>query len=416
MTRAVIYRRVSTQGQAGEDRYSLQEQETKCRAYCENQGYEVVEDFAEKHTGAEFDERPRLSELREMARRGLLDVVVATNFDRISRNQIHQHVILYQLGLYDVTLELTEEHFEDDADGDLQRTLKGYFAQMEREKTRDRTMRGKRQRVREGLIIPGNSPLYGYLWADKRKSRYIINPKTAPIVQRIWNESASGTSIRRIADSLTADGIPTPKDSFRLANGKTPHGEAWARTTVRNVLTTPAYYGQHSAFRMDYTKRRRDRDPISGVVTKVREVHEREIDQGRIALPDSAPQLVSEELARIVRERLANNKLAASRNNKYPEQSLLRGGYAKCGLCGGNLIADYTGPKRADNTRAGIYKCSRSVRRTNTGERACPGVRMMQVELDSMVWEDILTLLRNPDYLMKEMRRYMDAHDTDNSH
>ena len=105
-------------------------------------------------TGADLDERPKLTELREMVSQGLLDVVVATNFDRLSRDQIHQAVILHELNRHKVGVELTEESFENDANGRLVRNLAGYFAEVEREKLRDRTMRGKRQRVKQGLMMP----------------------------------------------------------------------------------------------------------------------------------------------------------------------------------------------------------------------------------------------------------------------
>jgi DNA invertase Pin-like site-specific DNA recombinase len=39
MTRAAIYRRVSTQRQAQDDRFSLDDQLERCKQWCEDKGY-----------------------------------------------------------------------------------------------------------------------------------------------------------------------------------------------------------------------------------------------------------------------------------------------------------------------------------------------------------------------------------------
>jgi len=76
-------------------------------------GYEVVCVFKEVHTGAELDERPEMSKLREMIRRRDVDVLVAVVLDRLARNQNHLEVLLYDAGKYHVRIELTEEQNED---------------------------------------------------------------------------------------------------------------------------------------------------------------------------------------------------------------------------------------------------------------------------------------------------------------
>jgi site-specific DNA recombinase len=162
MVRAAIYRRVSTVKQSREDGFSLSEQSEKTHAWCDSRGYDIIADFEEVYSGAELVTRPKINQLLDMVQRQQVDVVVLTALDRLSRDQIHQTVILYRIEEYGARIELTEETFEDSPQGKLMRTFAGFFAEMERQKILERTVRGKRQRVREGLMIPGKLPLYGY--------------------------------------------------------------------------------------------------------------------------------------------------------------------------------------------------------------------------------------------------------------
>ena len=62
MKRAAIYVRVSTSRQAERD-LSLPDQIAQCRAYCERQGWEVVEIFSEPGASALDDDRAVFQEM-----------------------------------------------------------------------------------------------------------------------------------------------------------------------------------------------------------------------------------------------------------------------------------------------------------------------------------------------------------------
>jgi DNA invertase Pin-like site-specific DNA recombinase len=46
--RAVIYARVNTETQAGDDKVSIEQQLTDCQALCESQGFEIIGIFEDK--------------------------------------------------------------------------------------------------------------------------------------------------------------------------------------------------------------------------------------------------------------------------------------------------------------------------------------------------------------------------------
>ena len=52
--------------------------------------------------------------------------------------------------------------------------MKAFAAEVEGQKITERTHRGRRSRLAAGRPHPGIRPLYGYCWADERKTRLVI--------------------------------------------------------------------------------------------------------------------------------------------------------------------------------------------------------------------------------------------------
>ena len=101
--RCALYVRVSSVGQ--EVGYSLETQVARCSAYAQEHGFTVVSIFRDVHTGAEWRERPGLSQLREAVRRSEIDVVVAFALDRLSRKQAHVAILADEIAQAGVRLE-----------------------------------------------------------------------------------------------------------------------------------------------------------------------------------------------------------------------------------------------------------------------------------------------------------------------
>src|SRR5258706_2125814 len=106
-----------------------------------------------------------------------------------------------------IIAQLVDEEYEDTAVGRFLRNTKGFMNELEREGIRERTSNGRKRRVREGKMMPGPLPLYGYAFADVHKTAYILDPYTAPIIQRIFADVAAGKTLERIKLELTREGI-----------------------------------------------------------------------------------------------------------------------------------------------------------------------------------------------------------------
>ena len=83
MTKVVIYARVSTQGQ------DYERQLSELRAYADKMGYEIVEEFCEKVSGAKMvAEREALSELLVYVEAHKVDKVLIYECSRLSRRAV----------------------------------------------------------------------------------------------------------------------------------------------------------------------------------------------------------------------------------------------------------------------------------------------------------------------------------------
>ncbi|CAA9293540.1 MAG: site-specific recombinases [uncultured Chloroflexi bacterium] len=385
--RAALYPRVSSKGQE-EEGTSLGTQEQRCREYAAQRGYVVDEEhvYREVHTGTELWERPQLAKMREAVRRRDVDVVVAFAIDRLSRDPVHMGVIITEADHAGVAVEFVSEPLDNSPEGQLIRFVRGYAAKVEHEKIRERSMRGRRARVVSGKLLPGARPLYGYRFTADRAA-YEVDESTAPIVRRMFAAVAAGQTLRAIAASLTADGVPTPMRAARPTDGAASSNLYWFPSSVRWVLTNPTYTGQASGLRFVRSK------GANGVKTlMLRPVQE------QIALPDgTVPPLIDVGLFQAVQERLRLNRERASRNNRQPEEALLRGGYIRCGHCE-YVMQVLRAATPAQNT---VYRCSRGAK-----VRGACSVHGMSVHLlDAVVWGKVAHILTNPDVIATELRR-----------
>src|SRR5687767_15124904 len=222
-TRAAIYVRVSSAGQE-EDGTSLVTQETGCRRFVAERGH-VLDGrhvYVEVHSGSELWERPKLSALREAVRRREVDVVVAYAIDRLSRDPVHLGVILSEAEHAGVTVEFVTEPLDNSPEGQLIRFVKGYAARVEREKARERTLRGKHARVSSGKVHSHGPELYGYR-RDKARGVRVIHEPEAAVVRRIFRWVAEGVPIRSVVRRLNDEGIPSPSaGKLRFRDGRSP--------------------------------------------------------------------------------------------------------------------------------------------------------------------------------------------------
>lgn len=368
---AIIYTRVSTERQEKEATAESQEREAK--AFAKAKQLTIARIAREQHTGAEMHERPVLSQVREAIRNREIDTLICHSVDRLSRDAAHLMILYDECERAGVKMEFVTEEFDTTPEGKLMLSVKGFVAEVERLKIRERTMRGRRQRVERGKLINASTPLYGYS-QDKETSARTIKPEEARIVRRIWDEAKAGFGTVAIAERLNAESIPCPAVGKRVfKNGQQP---LWRKSSIRRILREPAYAGMSVAFRWARSKKRDVKYAL----------HEQPIETW-ITLPDSlTPAIVEreefDEMQALIMERKAGD---VARNQLRP--CLLRG-LIFCARCDRRRIPDFSSYS---------YRCGS--RYSGAGRCGSSSTPMKMVE--RWAWEQFVGEINQPDWLQQ---------------
>jgi len=142
---------VSTRQQA-EDGSSLDSQEVACRRLAASQGFTVTQVFKEDFPGTELA-RPLLDQLRA-ASVGTYAAVYCYATDRLSRSPVHWRSSLRNARSARCA-RVRHGAAGLIAEGQLLTFVRGWAAQLEREKIKDRTVRGKAARMASGRLPQG---------------------------------------------------------------------------------------------------------------------------------------------------------------------------------------------------------------------------------------------------------------------
>ena len=97
--------------------------------FIKEKGYEVVYTFSETYSGLTL-ERPKLSEMRELARNDEIDVIVVYCLDRLSRDPTHGVIITQEFEKTQVSLEAVIETVDSSELGKLISYIRGFFSKL----------------------------------------------------------------------------------------------------------------------------------------------------------------------------------------------------------------------------------------------------------------------------------------------
>lgn len=237
--KGALYLRVSSEEQAARG-HGIGYQREECRNKAWEMGCTQIVEYADEGESGSVLARPALDDLRRDLPSGDIDLVIAWDPDRLSRNLVQQLVITEEIERHS---RLVFVRFERDnsPEGQLFYQLRGAIAQYEREKIRERTAAGRRQKARSGRLPFAFEP-YGYRY-NSENATLVIDQDEALVVQRVFEDYTTlRCSLSGLARDLTAEGIPTRRGA----------GE-WHRQTIRQILSNPVYKGVYYANRRDMT-------------------------------------------------------------------------------------------------------------------------------------------------------------------
>lgn len=250
-----LYLRISADDGNVGDSMSIDGQRDMLAAYVQDhpelREWEIVEFSDDGYSGTSF-ERPGITRLLELVRRGKVNGIIVKDFSRFGRNYIEVGDYLEQIFPFLGVRFISVNDAFDSAKagcvaGDLNIAFKNlihdYYA---------KDISGKLRAVwhlkkeRGEYISP--IALFGYDKDKNDKHRLVIDEKAAAIVRRVFALILTGNGTGQAARILNSEGVPTP-GAYKRMNGwkcnghKLSENNPWTATTVYNIIRDVRYTG-----------------------------------------------------------------------------------------------------------------------------------------------------------------------------
>ena len=347
-----IYTRVSTDDQKING-ISLENQVARGKELALRLGckYKVFSDPGMSGT-IPFNERPGLLSLINEMVDGKIQILFATDLDRISRNSIDSLTIknlikASKTKFYDLRGEIDLL----DINQDLLVNIRLSLAEYEALRTGMRIKEVLERNVINGKVLGG--PLIAFGYTKDENKMMIIDKGEAEIVKLIYKLSLEGNGTKMIASILNEKKIPTKRGRTKTGNTLLVKGEKkthfiWRDAVVYKILTNPIYMGVRMYKEKKYT----------------------------------CPAIVDENTFMLVKEKLSKRNYFKNTTNKY---DYLLKGLIICPVCKGRFF----GHKR-ENGKDNAYVCNSK----RYGGEFC-GNRGISIDyLDNLVIENMNNLLK----------------------
>jgi DNA invertase Pin-like site-specific DNA recombinase len=326
--RAAGYCRTSGEGQR--DNTSIPRQKEAIAAFCKGNGWRPPEFYVDEcKSGAKFAGRDAFKRMVSDATAGRLDVLVPYDAKRFGRDGVDIMSTAKMLrATFGVFVVDTRGQFDNrDHRNVLRNFVEAGVSESERLTIMERTLGGRIQRARDGLLWCNNPPVgRQFTPAGKQSGRWSLS-ELGVTLGALLARYASGESLNNLCREY---GLPKGSVIRNVHNGQ--------------LAGRPYVAVFHS--------------PEIGIVNL------------RVEVP-AVPQVITPELERRVLDRLTHNRTW----NKQCLRKYLLSGFVRCAICEASLTAEQ---------RRGVtyYRHHRTAARRGCGFRSIPGGAMEAPVLD----------------------------------
>lgn len=288
---AIAYYRFSSHSQ---NEASIDQQREAAQDYAAAKGFTIVKEYEDRAISGTTEKRPGYQRMLSEVDKIKPAALILWKTDRLGRDRYDLAIAKKTIRDAGCRIHYLAETIPDDSpnSGVIEAVLEAYAASYPYH-LRENVIRGMRYNAENGLY--NGHKLLGYA-VDETK-HYIIDPETAPVVQRIFADYASGKRIKDIIDELNGQGI------------RTIRGTQFTVNSLRRILQNRTYIGVYRF--------------------------------SDIEIKDAIPPLVSEEMFDRVQARFAENKRKGAQiANGVDEDSAPRywlTGHLFCGHCGESM-------------------------------------------------------------------------------
>jgi site-specific DNA recombinase len=374
--------RVSTTGQA-EGGFSLESQKQLLREIAARNNYSPYEEILEDdgYSGDNWD-RPAIKRGLQLLKSGAVRALAWMTVDRFARDSPGGRAYIEQV------LKLKGElvfgdigKYSGDVNFRFMLDMKLVISEHEKRTIAERTTRGTRQKISQGLIHTSYAP-YGYRKTEacgKRASeaQFAIDEAQGKVVRDVFRSADDGLSLRAIVRDLIDRGVAPPRVK-------------WNATIIGSMLSNPVYLGM-----WHYNKRHvvepetiRSEKPRHRTKTTSQK---RDPSEWSAGIP--IPAIIAD---RVLFDRVAKRMRENKQNYSGPksDRALLRS-LVWCGKCGTRFSCVVR------QTGQAYYRCTNRDR--VTGEWYCHEKSVRADALEDVVWKAMVDTLSDPAQLKAKL-------------
>ena len=246
-----LYVRVSTERQSEIKDGSLDTQTDRLKQYISfrkkstqsdikhQDKWKISEVYREEGKSGKNTERPALQKLLSDIKSGLINTVLCTKIDRITRSLVDFYKLNEIFTKHNVDFISLEENFDTSTPmGKAMLKMTLVWAELEREQTSARTKEKMLWRAQQGLWNGGQ--ILGYDLIDKKLA---VNKNEAKLVNLMFNKYLELGSVLKVVEHLNEHGYRTKEYISRRRNAKRG-GNKFFNQYISHVLKNRIYLGQ----------------------------------------------------------------------------------------------------------------------------------------------------------------------------
>ena len=223
-TIGVIYARYSSAGQRDE---SIEGQLRDCYAFAERYGITIITEYCDRALTGTSDKRPEFQRMIRDSTKGIFSVVITWKNDRFARSRYDSAIYKHKLKQNGVRVLYAKESIPDGPEGIILESVMEGFAEYYSANLSQNVKRGNYDSALKRQTL-GQS-VYGLRAGPDKK--WELDPETAPVVKRIFEEYAAGKRAVDIYTALNAEGF------------RTIRGNPFNKDSLRGILKNEKYTG-----------------------------------------------------------------------------------------------------------------------------------------------------------------------------
>ena len=326
--------------------------------------------------------------------------------DRLARRYAHQVLLIDEFRRAGAEVVFVNRPIGGTAEDDLLLQVQGVIAEYERAKILERSRRGRRHAARVGSVSALTGAPFGYRYVSRAQgggvARFEVAEDEAHIVRLVFSWiSLDRLSLREVCRRLHHIG-------FRTRRGST----YWYASTIRGMLSNPAYMGRAAFGRAHFLAARPRLRPIRGRLKPSPRA------TSRVAAPRDewieipVPALIDPAMFEAARRQLDENR--SRKRDREPGQRWLLQGLTVCQRCGYAYYGKKAPRSRTYDPANALryYRCTGADGYRFNGKAVCHNGPVRGDQLEQVVWSQVRSLLEQPDRVADEYRRRIGlAHD-----